>query len=315
VSDLASRFVGAMVGSALGDAIGERAFFVFRDVKSARPPELEREIERLRKLGYTDDTAMSLAVASSIAECGRVDPERLGARLAAEHAAEPWRGYASGPPLIFERVAREGIGYVEAARQLVGGQGSLGNGAAMRAAPVGLFFHDAPELYGHAERSAIVTHSHPEGIDGAAIVARAVAKALQRDPNEPLDVLAFARDLEAFARTDTLKTRLRDVGALLAAGARRAEAAERLGRGVTAARSVPYAIYAFLSEPSSFERCLFTAVLEDGDRDTVGAMACAIAGAHLGERALPPSWRAKLEGLERIETTAKALAEARARPG
>jgi ADP-ribosylglycohydrolase len=65
----------------------------------------------------------------------------------------------------------------------------------------------------------------------------------------------------------------------------------------------------------SFERCLFAAVLEDGDRDTVGAMACAIAGAHLGEGALPPSWRAKLEGLERVEATAKALAEARARPG
>jgi len=97
----------------------------------------------------------------------------LGDTFRYNYQKEPWRGYASGPPTIFSMVERSGITYAEASSTLFGGSGSFGNGAAMRIAPVGLFFHNSLDLYGKACISASVTHAHPVGMDGAAVQARA----------------------------------------------------------------------------------------------------------------------------------------------
>jgi poly(ADP-ribose) glycohydrolase ARH3 len=72
---------------------------------------------------------------------------------------------------------------------------------------------------------------------------------------------------------------------------------------------MPFAIYSFLRYPKSFEACLFCAILNGGDRDTLGAMACAISGAYLGIEAIPKSWHDKLENRETIEHLASSLAE------
>jgi poly(ADP-ribose) glycohydrolase ARH3 len=78
---------------------------------------------------------------------------------------------------------------------------------------------------------------------------------------------------------------------------------------VAAHESVPFALYAFLRNPHSFEDCLFCAALNSGDRDTVGAMACAISGAYLGVDVIPQAWRARLENREQIEALALDLWE------
>jgi ADP-ribosylglycohydrolase len=72
---------------------------------------------------------------------------------------------------------------------------------------------------------------------------------------------------------------------------------------------MPFAIYSFLQNTNSFEECLFCAVLNGGDRDTLGAMACAISGAFLGIEAIPNSWKLKLENKEYIERLATSLAD------
>jgi poly(ADP-ribose) glycohydrolase ARH3 len=71
--------------------------------------------------------------------------------------------------------------------------------------------------------------------------------------------------------------------------------------------SMPFAVYAFLRHPQSFEGCLLCAVLHGGDRDTLGAMACAVSGAYLGIEAIPPAWREKLENRKHIEDLADKL--------
>jgi poly(ADP-ribose) glycohydrolase ARH3 len=72
--------------------------------------------------------------------------------------------------------------------------------------------------------------------------------------------------------------------------------------------SMPFAVYAFLRHPQSFEECLFCAILNGGDRDTLGAMACAASGAYLGIEAIPPTWREKIENRKHIEELASQLA-------
>lgn len=93
--DLKSKYLGSMIGSALGDAIGELAF-----TYPGREHLYER-IDRLEKLVYTDDTAMMLGLAASLLEKKGVDQEHLGETFSRNFFREPWRGYALGPPKIF----------------------------------------------------------------------------------------------------------------------------------------------------------------------------------------------------------------------
>ena len=72
--------------------------------------------------------------------------------------------------------------------------------------------------------------------------------------------------------------------------------------------SLPFAIYSFLLFASSFEDCLYCAIMHGGDRDTLRAMAGAISEAYLGFEAIPPLWRNKLENREKIEKLAMELA-------
>lgn len=298
---LKDKYLGCLIGSALGDAIGELAF---------RYPDqnrLKAAVRQAETLHYTDDTAMALGLAQSLAERGVLDQEHLGRTFHRHFLNEPWRGYAGGPPTIFQTVQGTGMSYVEAARRLFGGAGSFGNGAAMRVAPLGLFFHDSPDLYEQAAASAAVTHAHPVGRDGAAVQAMAVAQALELDAAKPFPQSAFLEGLLAGARTPEMREKLRLLGDLLASAAPAAEAARALGRSVAVHESLPFALFAFLSHPQAYRDCLACAILNGGDRDTLGAMAGAVSGAYLGLTAIPPEWQEKLENRELIENAALAL--------
>jgi len=302
-ADLRRKYLGCMIGSGLGDAIGEIAF---------QYPEKERlciQVEGMDQLRYTDDTAMAIGLAESLQRVRRIDQEDLGDTFSRNYTREPWRGDAMGPPAIFARVQRSGVSYIEAARALFGGSGSFGNGAAMRIAPVGLVFHRSPDLYSQACASAEVTHAHPIGMDGAAVQALAIATATSLPQGEQFEEEKFIRKLIEFARTREIQVKMRSVHTLLAERVLPDVAAESLGRSVAVHESMPFAIYAFLKHPKSFEGCLFCAVLNGGDRDTLGAMAGAISGAYLGIEAIPPTWREKLENAQYIAQLAESLAD------
>lgn len=301
ISRLESKFLGGMIGSAIGDAVGELAFGY---------PEKESLIsliDRLDSLIYTDDTAMSIGLAESICRMNGIDQQDIGETLRRNFEREPWRGYAQGPPAIFRMVKNCGSSYTEAARSLFGGTGSLGNGAAMRIVPVGLFFHKSKELYEKACASAMVTHAHPVGIDGAAVQAFAVAQATKLDHGKEFPYKEFIQALINFSRTQRIKEKMILVQTLLCEGASHDIAARRLGSTVAVDESMPFAIYSFIRNSGSFTDCLFCAVLNGGDRDTLGAMAGAISGAYLGINAIPESWRQKLENLKYIEELALKL--------
>jgi poly(ADP-ribose) glycohydrolase ARH3 len=299
--DLRAKYLGGMVGSALGDAIGELAFTV---------PKRERllsNLDHVSEFRYTDDTAMAIGLAESIIKAKGIDQQNLGDTFSANFQREPWRGYASGPPTIFSLVESLGISYTEAAREMFGGSGSLGNGAAMRIVPLGLFFHRAEDLYEVAALSAQVTHAHPVGMDGAAVQAWAVASAVKLDPQQAFPLEGFVQGLIDFARTPEIQTKMKLIQKLITEEVPPDAAADELGRSVAVHESMPFAIYSFLKYPKSFEACLFCAILHGGDRDTLGAMACAISGAYLGIEAIPHVWHQRLENRAHIEDLASEL--------
>lgn len=301
-SNLETKYVGGMIGSALGDAIGELAF------QYPEKNKLSAVVESLAELPYTDDTAMAIGLATSLVSRGHLDGQHLGETFRRNFEQEPWRGYATGPPTIFSMVSSTGISYPKAAQSLFGGAGSFGNGAAMRIAPLGLFFHNSPEIYQQACGSAEVTHAHPVGKDGAAVQACAVSRAVRLDSQEEFLPQEFIRSLVDFARTSEIQEKMRLLYELIDESVPPAVAAKQLGQSVAVQESMPFAIYSFVSNASSFEDCLYCAIMHGGDRDTLGAMAGAISGAYLGIEAIPSGWRSKLENRETIEELALGLA-------
>jgi poly(ADP-ribose) glycohydrolase ARH3 len=300
---LKKKFLGGMIGSALGDAIGELAF------RYRKKEDLDSKLETLEEFRYTDDTAMALGLAESLINKEDIDQADLGKQFHQNYLEEPWRGYGPGPPLLFRMVENSGIGYVEAAKSLFQGQGSFGNGAAMRIVPLGLYFFDSLDIYEKACASSEVTHAHPLGRDGAAIQAKAVAIATDCDPREPFPQEKYVAQLIQTAKTPEMREKLLAVKKSLEDNIPPYKAIGFLGPSVAAHESVPFSLFSFLRHPKSFTECLYCAILNGGDRDTLGAMGCAISGSYLGIDSIPSAWRKKLENRSHIETIALKLAD------
>jgi poly(ADP-ribose) glycohydrolase ARH3 len=282
MTDLDARFRGCLLGLALGDALGAPH-------EGGRPGgTLGPAPDVLR---WTDDTEMALGLARSLAEKRGLDEDHL-ARTWAE-GADFTRGYGGGARRLLERI-RQGGDWRSGVRAIFP-QGSYGNGAAMRAAPLGLFFREAPAE--PAARAAAITHGHPLGIEGGVLVARAVAMAL----SGRLD-LAALRD---GCREADFRGRLEVAGQDLSGE----QVRERLGAGVEAHRSVVTAIHAAHRFGEFLPMIAFVVSL-GGDVDTIGAMAGAIFGAREGVEALPADLLGRLEARDAIEAAARRLYEA-----
>ena len=287
--------LGALLGTFVGDALG----MPFEGRPPGAVPDLVEMVDaRLGRGTYTDDTEMTILLTESLLEHGSVREDRLAQAFLA--GCDPARGYGAGTLEVLAQW-RRGVAVGSAAGKLFGGQGSRGNGAAMRIAPVAVRYADAPdELREQAERSARVTHAHPLAIDAAVVQASAIAAALRSD-----DVLEAAA---AAATNDIVHERLERVGELGQAAP--AHVAAALGNSAVAEESVPTAIYAAVSH-RRFEDAVSFAVRCGGDTDTIGAMAGAIAGARDGASAIPERWLAALEdgrrGRSHVERLARAL--------
>ena len=151
-----TRALAALEGTVLGDAFGERWFI---DPALIEGLLAERALPR-PPWRWTDDTAMAASVYAVLREAGALVEDALAASLAHHYA--PDRGYG---PAMHGLLAdlRGGVPSEVAARSLFDSEGSWGNGAAMRVAPLGAFYaHDVTAAVDAAERSAGVTHAHPE---------------------------------------------------------------------------------------------------------------------------------------------------------
>jgi len=278
IASLEDRFAGCLLGLAVGDALGgcfegqTPSWIVSRynrrEQLIASPPK--------DPLYYTDDTQMAIGVCEALLQ----DREILESTLCKAFASnyQPNRGYGRGTRVILEAI-EDGKDHKTIAETLFEG-GSFGNGAAMRVAPVGLFFHhDLNEVWKQARLSALPTHVHPMGIEGAQLLATAVALCVSSDRFEP------ERFFEALiSRCETKRFRQK-IG--LAAKVERASDLRPLGNGIEAIESVATAIGCFALTPESYDDVISRAIFLGGDTDTIAAMAGALSGAFLGINAIP----------------------------
>jgi len=300
---LKSKFVGSLVASGVGDAVGAG----FEGWHVVEPGAIKAVADRRDVLTYTDDTHMMIGIAESLIENRGFDGEHMARTFVRNYEREPWRGYGPGPPRIF-RLVRAGETWDRAAATLYRG-GSYGNGSAMRIAPVGVLYHDdLAGLREVAHKSSQITHSHELGKGGAALQAYAVALAVNLERTELVDSTEFLARLGELVDHEVYRQKLAKVAALLDE-ADRARVAAELGNGIEAFNSVPTAIHSFLSHARSFEEAVLFAVSLGGDTDTIAAMTGAISGAYLGVDSIPEKWRAKLENRLYIEELGEKLYE------
>lgn len=296
---LSAKFLGGMLGSALGDAMGNVAW------ASTDAANLRMDLDRVDSLSYTDDTAMAIGLAETLVIQGKLCEQQVGDCLRRIYQREPWRGYKSGPPTIFALVEEQGLSYRQAAARL----GSTADcDAATRVAPVGLFFASAPDLYAQAALSAAVTHAHPVATDGAAVLAKAIAQVVSLSPAMPFLWQPWLRELIDFTQTRVLREQLERMEAMFAGHVTPNVAFDYLGRGSAVQSSLPFALYAFLWYPTSFEQCVLCAVTHGGEQEALGTMAGAVAGAYHGIKAIPKDWQIKLENRGYLERLARTLA-------
>ncbi|MDI6886130.1 MAG: ADP-ribosylglycohydrolase family protein [archaeon] len=296
--DLKSEFRGALIGSAVGDAIGAPVEGWSMEMVSSMYSE-----EKGWKMiygRYTDDTEMMIGVAESLIEHKGFNGADMARRFIQNYDAT--RGYGPGSKAALKRI-RDGERWDEASEKLFGGEGSYGNGAAMRIAPIGILYYDnADTLREIAYKSSHITHSHELGKEGAALQAFSIALAVRGQKEGMLSAL------KEFVKNDVYKEKIRKIAILLDKDASKKEVISELGNGEAAFNSVPTAIYSFLRF-DKFEDSVVYAVSLGGDTDTIGAMTGAISGAYYSEGAIPTEWVEKLEEGEKGKSYIKRLAE------
>ena len=161
----------------------------------------------------------------------------------------------------------------------------------MRVAPLGAYFaDDLAKLTEQAERSAAITHSHPEGIVGAVAVALAAGLA-SRHKGAPISPREFLQKI--CDRTPESEVRHGIVEALALPSHTPVESVVAvLGNGekVSAQDTVPFALWAAASHPQNYADALWTTVSGLGDRDTTCAIVGGIVALSAGTDSIPPSW-------------------------
>ena len=303
---LRSKFLGSLIGTGVGDALGAG----LEGRRRVAEAEVRAVAERRGTLIYTDDTHMMIGVAESLIAKKGFDGEHMTHRFMENYSREPYRGYGPGPPRVFSLI-KAGEAWDKAAERLYGG-GSFGNGSAMRIAPVGvLYYDDLPKLKEIAYKSSQITHAHELGKEGAALQAYAVALATAADPLSEFRSDEFLAKLVDFMQHQVFKQKVEKIRELLGK-ADKEQVIDDLGHGIEAFNSVPAAIYSFLSHPDSFEEAVIYAISLGGDTDTIGAMTGAISGAYLGIEAIPGRWLERLENREYLTGLAEQLRRIRA---
>lgn len=264
----------------------------------------KRLISMQRPWRWTDDTAMAIAIVDVLASHGAIDPDALAAAFVARFQREPDRGYGSGAFDLLRNVAAGAAWRTEAAA-LFRGKGSYGNGAAMRAAPIGAYFDDLERVRVEALRSAEPTHAHPDGAAGAVAVAIAAALAQRHTRRE-----RFLDEVVHWTPASPTRDKLRRACELgLAFDVQLA--GEELGTGsnITSRDTVPFALWVCARHLDSYEEAMWTATAHPGldhasnallsaiDRDTIGAIVGGVVACAVGLDGIPVLWREATERL------------------
>lgn len=288
------RAVGTLLGLALGDALGTTLEFKARDAYEPLTDIVGGGPFNLKPGQWTDDTAMALALADSLAACDGLEEQDLLARF-----SDWWRhgtysctgrcfdigGTTAQAIQRWEQIGADHCGSTD--------PHAAGNGSLMRLAPVAIrYWDDRPALRDAAARQSKTTHAAPEAVDACVIYAGLLADAIAGRP-----------------RSEVLRSR--DGG--WAGGVEAVTAGAWRGKSRMAVNGSGYVVHSLdaalwsVGRTASFDRAVLHAANLGQDADTTAAVAGQLAGALAGSSALPATWLCKLAWRELLEKAAARL--------
>jgi ADP-ribosyl-[dinitrogen reductase] hydrolase len=303
-----SRYRGALLGLATGDAVGTTvefrapgSFEPVTDLVGGGPFHLEAG-------QWTDDTSMALCLADSLIERRGFDPADQMRRYVQWYRV----GYRSSTGACFDigGTVRAALHCFEATGDPFCGPtdpNTAGNGSLMRLAPVPLFFSNDPaEAIEKSAESSRTTHGTREAVDACRYFAALLVGALGGASKEEILSTRFS-PLSGYWEQHPLAPAVDEI----AAGSfRRKEPPQIRGSGYVI-HSLEAALWAFSRTADFREGCLRAVNLGE-DADTTAAIYGQLAGAYYGASAIPEAWRAQLAMREEITRLADALLELRA---
>ena len=307
MTTLRNRYVGAMLGLAVGDALGTT--LEFQSPGSFRPitDMVGGGPFGLKPGQWTDDTSMALCLAESLLECNGFDGRDQLVRYVR------WKndGHWSSTGRCFDIggvVSRALHTFAKTGASFCGPreESTAGNGSLMRLAPVPLFFAPDAELaIRMSADSSRTTHGTPMAVDACRYFAGLIVGALAGVSKHELLSPLYSPVLVLWAR-EPLHHAIADV----AAGSFKEKRPPQIAGTGFVVKSLEAALWAFAST-DEFKRGALAAVNLGDDADTTGAIFGQIAGAFYGVESIPDGWRTKTAMADEII----AMAERLRRPG
>jgi ADP-ribosyl-[dinitrogen reductase] hydrolase len=276
-----ARARGALLGLAIGDALGTTLEFTARDSTVRLTDMVGGGPFRLRPGQWTDDTAMALALADSLLDCGGLDETDLMQRFVEWH--EQGRYSCTGRCFDIGITTRRALQRWKSTGNPVAGDSapdSAGNGSLMRLAPVAVrYWRNRAALRDAAARQSRTTHAAPQAVEACVAYAELLADAIS-----------------GASRAELLQPRAWNGDAAVAtilAGNWRGKARASIKVSGYVLHSLEAALWS-IGRSGSFEEAVLTAANLGEDADTTAAITGQLAGALYGVGAIPSAWRKKL---------------------
>ena len=297
---LQDRFLGSLLGLAVGDALGAPVEFSRRGGFEHLTEMIGGGRFSLEPGVWTDDTAMTLCLADSLLEKNSFD--------ARDQMDKYWQWYLNGYRSCTGVAIGVG-GTVQHALVLfqakperdpfigLSGFHAQGNGSLMRMAPATLFFSsDIEQAIFWSGESSRVTHGSPMCIDACRYMGALICGILKEKSKAELRQIVPPNLCDEIHAITELPFEQIPV--------------DQIRSGGYVLDTLTAALWAFFTT-DTFEDGLIRAVNLGDDADTVGAVYGQLAGAYYGIEAIPSRWLEKLQRREEIETVARALFERR----
>lgn len=309
------RIRGAVLGAAIGDAMGAPVEFVnsFPEIRRQWPPAgvtgfvewAERDGNRFAR--YTDDTQMAEIVlrgqTDAVAHGLTLDETmtRMGGAFA-EWRVNPQGGHRAPGNACMAGAAELARG---AHWSSAGGDTAGGCGSVMRAYPFGLAFHDDPaRAIEWSVQHSKMTHRDPIALAACAGMAAAMVMAMR---GEPVDALLSAC-IDAAAVEDAGTARTIDQALAESRSGVPPEVTLQRLQGWAAHEAIAAAVYVVARHPDDVSVAILEAANTPGDSDSIATLAGAMLGARLGIDALPSDWVRDVERSGGLMAMADALA-------
>jgi len=293
------RAIGALLGLAVGDAVGTTLEFKARDSYPRLTDMVGGGPFRLKPGQWTDDTSMALALADSLVACGQLDERDLMERFCRWHEEGAYS--STGTCFDIGITTRQALLRFRKTGNPIAGStdpNTAGNGSLMRLAPVAIRFHrDRAKLRDAAARQSRTTHTAPEAVDACVVYAEMLADAIEGRP-----VSAVLQGHQGNWAGAVAK---------IAAGSWRGKPRHQIRASGYVAHSLEASLWSVARSNTFAEAVLLAANLGE-DADTTAAITGQLAGALFGTSSIPQPWLNKLAWKERIAGMVDALARAAA---